>query len=350
MKTILAGGGHGHVYVMAQMRRQKYPGQIMLISDHNHQYYSGMLSDYIAGNYTYDDVSFNLEDLAKKTGIHFVNEKIIQIDGERKIVITENGKYSYDILSMDLGSKTYPICNSLTVKPLTQLLEIKQRIEDKEISSLAILGGGASGVELAFAYDILGKKLDYPLKITILENNKIIPDFPQKARNLIIKEITNRGMILLEDKIDFKEGDIYLSTGERIKADLILQATGPKPNNIQFTGFTIHNDGYILADKHLRTSQDNTFAMGDMIHFEPKNLPKVGVYAIRQSPILCHNLYVAAKGGKLKEFKPQKNYLGIISLGNRKAVAKWRGFTLQGKRVFKWKSFIDKKFMSENKV
>ncbi len=89
--------------------------------------------------------------------------------------------------------------------------------------------------------------------------------------------------------------------------------------------------------------------MGDMIHFEPRDLPKVGVYAIRQSPILCHNLYVAAKGGKLKEFKPQKNYLGIISLGNRKAVAKWRGFTLHGKRVFKWKSFIDKKFMKENK-
>lgn len=336
MKTILAGGGHGHVYVMAQMRKYEYPGEVILISDKRYQYYSGMLSDHISGFYTHEEVSFDLQKLAEKTGITYINETIEEIDNERKVVITDKGEYEYDLLSMDLGSKNYAV-DTYSVKPLDQLLEIKKRIEEKEVHALTIIGAGASGVELAFAYDQFAKKIGHPLEITICTDGEIVKDFPHKAKQKIKKELRERGIQLLQKEEETKEGE------------LILQATGPEPNRIRYKGFTIAEDGYLLVDECLRASKDGAFAMGDMIHFEPKNLPKVGVYAIRQSPVLCSNVFAEAKGGTLKEFKPQKKFLGIISFADGTGVAKWGNRTLSGKLLFKLKEKIDRKFMEDNK-
>lgn len=151
-RLILAGGGHGHVSVLKKLRTFLIKDwEIVLISDKKHQYYSGMISDYIAGDYTFEDVTFDLDDLCKKAKILFFREKILEINPVQKKVSTENRTLNYNLLSMDLGSRTYPLHpSSYTVKPLDQLMQIREDIARKKSGRFVIIGSGASAIELAF--------------------------------------------------------------------------------------------------------------------------------------------------------------------------------------------------------
>jgi len=72
-----------------------------------------------------------------------------------------------------------------------------------------------------------------------------------------------------------------------------------------------------------------------------------GVFAVRQAPVLTHNLRVLATGaGRLQNFTPQRDYLKLISTGGKGAVAdKWR-LPLDGPWLWRWKDRIDRTFMA----
>jgi selenide,water dikinase len=75
--------------------------------------------------------------------------------------------------------------------------------------------------------------------------------------------------------------------------------------------------------------------------------PKAGVFAVRAAPILHHNLRAALSGGRRKTWTPQKNYLKLISLGGKSAMAEKFGFTLTGPYLWRWKDRIDRAFMDQ---
>lgn len=103
-------------------------------------------------------------------------------------------------------------------------------------------------------------------------------------------------------------------------------------------------DQYLRAKKY-----SDVLAMGDMIEFTSYPLPKVGVYAIRQSPILWEDIKAIILDQSFRPFVPQKNFLASICFGDRTAVAKYRGKTFCGKVLFLLKSLIDRRFMEKNK-
>ena len=85
-------------------------------------------------------------------------------------------------------------------------------------------------------------------------------------------------------------------------------------------------------------------AAGDCISFEPQPLAKVGVYAVRQNPILLHNLLSALNDGTLQEFVPQKSFLLALNMGNGTAVVRWHSLVWSGTTGFALKNYIDRKF------
>lgn len=349
MKLVLAGGGHGHVFIMRQIATYGFSAEVTLISDKPVQYYSGMLCDYITGIYTHEEVSFDLESLSRAAGVTFVHDKIVEIDANQRVVIGKHGTYPYDLLSMDLGSKVPSRFGGPTVKPLPQVLHIKEDIEQGKLSKLTIIGGGASGAELALAYRQLALKHGLPLALRLFVGDEFLRDFPRRAQKLILQELKKQSVAVIHDYLMQREdGKLIGAHGTYEDEGVLLEATGPAPNPITYTGFELGPQGYLLVDQHLQAGK-NAFAMGDMIDFGPKPLPKVGVYAIRQSPILWHNLQATALDMPLKTFTPQESFLGIISLGDRRAVAKYGPLTFSGKAVFRLKSRIDTAFMNENK-
>jgi NADH dehydrogenase FAD-containing subunit len=93
------------------------------------------------------------------------------------------------------------------------------------------------------------------------------------------------------------------------------------------------------------TAYPEIFGGGDCISFEDHPLRKVGVYAVRQNPVLRHNLLAAVNGGPMKDFKPQKEFLLIFNMGNGKGIFWEKKWIWEGRLAFLLKDHIDRKFM-----
>ncbi|KFI17899.1 hypothetical protein IB75_17560 [Nitrosococcus oceani C-27] len=77
------------------------------------------------------------------------------------------------------------------------------------------------------------------------------------------------------------------------------------------------------------------------------HLPKTGVYAVRQGPLLAKNISTQLVGHKhLQPYKPQRHFLSLLTTGGRHAVASRGALFTHGKWVWLWKNYIDRSFMA----
>ena len=150
---------------------------VTLITDYPKQYYSGMLSGYVEGIYTEEDISFNVPELCKKASVRYVEETITAVDREKKLIATENGEYPYDALSMNLGVRSkevFPLGNmaGTYVKPIGRIVAFKKFLETESVAGkkLFIVGGGASGMELAFSF----REAYSDLEITVATSGEVL--------------------------------------------------------------------------------------------------------------------------------------------------------------------------------
>ena len=142
-------------------------------------------------------------------------------------------------------------------------------------------------------------------------------------------------------------GRITLENGREYHPDLIFMAVGVKPSPIfADSGLEVGPDGGLLVNRFLQAvAHPEIFGGGDCIHFREQPLAKVGVYAVRQNPVLYHNLRAGLEGGALAEFEPGGDYLLIFNLGEGKGVLHKRWLTFGGRPAFLIKDYIDRRFM-----
>jgi NADH dehydrogenase FAD-containing subunit len=88
-----------------------------------------------------------------------------------------------------------------------------------------------------------------------------------------------------------------------------------------------------------------SFQSGDCIYFQDRPLDKVGVYAVRENPVIYHNLMASLEGTALRAFDPGGDYLLIFNMGDGTGIFMKRRIIFQGKLAFKIKDYIDIKFM-----
>jgi NADH dehydrogenase FAD-containing subunit len=105
-------------------------------------------------------------------------------------------------------------------------------------------------------------------------------------------------------------------------------------------------DGGLLVNRYLQsTAFDNIFGGGDCICYQESPLDKVGVYAVRQNPVLFHNLVAALEGRELQAFDPGGDYLLIFNLGDGGGIFYKKPILFGGRLAFAIKDYIDRKFM-----
>lgn len=356
-KIILAGGGHGHVNILKEIDRE-LAGQyeITLISDYRRQYYSGMLGGYIEGLYTEEEISFDVKDLCEMNHIKFVHDRIIEVNDEEKVVVTENNTYSYDFLSVNLGSQAieaFDIDPKTTtyVKPIARIVQFKEHLDQdfmvkEETGKIIVVGGGAAGVEIALALD---KAYDHAKVEMITSGEHLIPAFNSWSQRIVEKLFEKRDIIHHKnERAEQIEGRYVITGKNKHEFDYLVLSTGTRGPFVNYIGLDTNERNYLLVDDCLMAS-DSVIGMGDMVtqRSYPKT-PKAGVFAIRQVPILTHNLLHLLKGGSrkdLKAYKPQSVYLQILNSGDKKGVLNYGSLAAHGHLPWLLKNKIDTNYM-----
>ena len=353
---VLIGAGHTHALVMLRLQNTLPEGiDLTIIDPIADAIYSGMLPGFVAGRYESDDLKINLPSLSQRVGATFIQDYVRAIDPASKQVNLESGRnISYDVASFDIGitSKLSRLSgfddHAVPVKPVGSFTKIwNTYLLQTTYARIAVIGGGVAGSELAMAMAFALQQRSLEYQITVIDRGGVLADLSKSARRPILKAFQTFG-IATQEHASVREvtaDGLVLETGQLVDADFVIGAAGAVPHPWIETTPLYHQNGYIEVNAQLQTSDPNVFAVGDCAHFTERPLPKAGVFAVRQAPTLSHNLVAAISGGHLKSYKPQSDFLKLITLGDKTALSEKFGITMSGKWVWALKNRIDSDFM-----
>ncbi|MCF6249128.1 MAG: FAD-dependent oxidoreductase [Desulfobacula sp.] len=365
-QLVLVGGGHAHMMILENISRFIEKGiKVTVIGPSFYHYYSGMGPGMLGGTYTPDDIRFATKDVVQKQGGIFVKDHVNKIDADKCLVYTESGHtFDYDALSFNAGSFV-PIKESLkgagniySVKPIERLMEASEKLKDifvqKKIS-LSIVGGGPSSAEIAGnVWQLATKIRGHMPDIQIFAGKKFMARFPETVRKRVRSILSKRGITINETGYvkEVTRDTILLETQKAFATDFIFMAQGVKPSRIfEDSWLPVGPDKGLIVNKYLQSIKyPLIFGGGDCIYYKDQPLDKVGVYAVRQNPVLLHNLSAILEGEPLKPFNPGPDYLMIFNLGHGIGVLKKRGLVFDGRIAFIIKNYIDRKFMKKFQV
>ncbi len=371
---VLLGAGHANVQVLKSFGDKPAPGiRLTLITPDTHTPYSGMLPGLIAGLYSFDDAHIDVRPLCAFANAQLHLGCATGIDQAAKAVICDNHvPIPYDILSIDTGATpntgTVPGAAeyAIAVKPISRFLDrfeaLRSRVmEAKDERRIAVVGGGAGGVELMLALErrLRGELSEAgrdraQLGLTLVTaSERILREFPMSFSERFKKILAKRriGLMTGIPASRVERGHVQLSGVGRVLADEILWVTeAGAPGWLQSAGLPLSEKGFLQVDSHLRAKgMETIFGAGDVIAFGPRDLPKSGVYAVRAGPVLAENIRRLIAGEDLTTFEPQREALYLISTGDRFAIGTRNDFVFSGHWVWRWKDWIDRRFMARFK-
>jgi selenide,water dikinase len=370
--VVLVGAGHAHVTVLRMFGMAPLSGvRFTLISREVHTPYSGMLPGLVAGLYDFDDAHIDAGPLTRFADARLYQDEVTGIDlNGRRVICRHRPPVPFDLLSLNIGStpNTADVPgareHAIPVKPIGGFLRrfdaLKQRIiERRGNARIALVGAGAGGVELLLSVD---KRLRHELAAANLPDPKlslclisgsgdILPTFPVAFRERFRRILKERGIQIVTGApvTRVETGRLILQGHAPIDADEILWTTQAAPARwLAGTGLPLDEQGFLKVDGTLRVAgQDDVFAAGDTIGFPHRALPKSGVYAVRAGPVLADNIRRKLLDRTLRPFKPQREALYLVSTGERYAIGTRNGIVLEGDWVWRWKDWIDRRFMDK---
>ncbi len=367
---VLVGGGHSHVGVLRNFAMRPVPGvRLTVICRDTHTPYSGMLPGYIAGHYSYDEVHIDLSVLAQFAGARLIRDEALGLDREAgKVICRNRPPLPYDILSINIGSTPQmgdvagASAHAVPVKPIAGFNARWQRLlervrEHTGATRIAVVGGGAGGVELTLAMQYrlrnelraAGRNPD-DIGFELLTSSAVIlPTHNAAVRRSFERVLAERGVVVHcnAEVVAVSAAQLRTAGGATVAADEFVWVTsaGGAPW-LRTTGLALDGDGFIQVSDTLQTVTDpRVFAAGDVASMINHPLEKAGVFAVRQGAPLAQNLRRAVAGKELAGYRPQQRWLALISTGDRHAVASRGALGFEGAWVWRWKDWIDRRFM-----
>jgi selenide,water dikinase len=340
-RLVLLGGGHAHAVVLLKLRDFISKNlDVTLVSEGPVHTYSGMVPGVIAGHYAAAEAQMDLARLARNAGAAFVQGRINRVDADAKQVELAGGQVlAYDIASLNLGSTPGgPAANAIPAKPFEPFFSRWQALlgQGPKAPRIAIAGAGAAGVELAMAMKQALDARGTGGSVTLFSE-----------RNVFSIAVATR----IKRALDRLAIDLRASTqapASNTGFDAMFWVTGAAaPPLLRESGMRTDARGFALVDASLRSvSHPDVFAAGDNASLEGAEVPKSGVYAVRQGAVLAENLTRVVRGMPMLDYRPQKKSLALISCGGKYAIASRGNWSAEGAWAWKWKDWLDRRWMA----
>lgn len=267
MKYLLIGGGPASVSAAATLRRVDTSGQITILTKEHYRPYAKMALPYlIAGDVEEEHLYLSIPD-----GVDvIVDEEVVQIDPEKKLVETASGeRFPYDKLLIATGGVPEKLKVEggdlpfvFTIRDLEDVIGIRTRLNGKK-GRAVIAGAGPVSMETGDALYKLGMDITF-----VISSNRVF----STLMDLEAARVTER--LLLEKGIEIRKGEdivsieedgmVHFRSGEQISSSLVIIGKGVKPCTGFLEGSGIESSTGIVVDEHQQTILPDIYAAGDV--------------------------------------------------------------------------------------
>ena len=274
MKIVIAGAGPAGATVAETLRDRGDGADIVMISREPYPPYSppAMLEYFSTG---YEVHFWKGRDFTERLGLAYRSGTEVEaVNTSEKSVRLSNGEtHLYDRLVLATGGRLYAPLEGETkpgvynFKSLSAAEDLFQRVRDGTARSALIVGAGFVGVEIGLVLADMG------LEVTQLVRSRVMrtmldPETAEIVRGLM----EQRGVKVLRgddaDAVAFagepRATAVRTRSGKELEADLLVAATGIRPNIDFLSGSGIETDWGVLVDDHLRASVPDVYAAGDV--------------------------------------------------------------------------------------
>lgn len=365
-RLVFVGGGHAHLYSLHRAAELVRGGaEVVLVGPQRFHYYSGMGPGLLSRIYRPEEVRVDVHSLAVSRGCTFVEDRVVSVDAGARLLHLEGGRaLPYDVVSFNTGSRVpaerIPGAaeEATPVKPIENLERVRAQVLDRTRARpcrVLVLGGGPAGVEISGNLWRLARNEGAPAEITVCEAGaRLLPGLSAKAGRIAQRSLEARGVAVRTGHAaaGLESGAAAFENGESVPYDAAVLTVGIVPHDLyRDSGLPTGPDGGLLVDEFLRSPEHpEVFGGGDCVWRASGPLPRVGVHAVRQGPVLFRNLLAAVGGRPPVPFRPQRRYLLILNLGDGSGLAVWGRWAARGRWAFRWKDYLDRKFMAKYQV
>ncbi len=204
---VLVGGGHAHVHVLKSFGMRPVAGvRVTLVAGDVETPYSGMLPGYVAGHYTFEECHIDLGRLARFAGARLIRDEAVGLDRAAcSVLCRAHPPIRWDVLSLDIGSAPRSddvpgaAEHAIAVKPIARFAARWEALLARAPAlpglRLAVVGGGAGGVELALSAQYrLAALCGGAVEVTLVTRDGLLPSHNRRVRGLFEQILAERRM------------------------------------------------------------------------------------------------------------------------------------------------------------
>jgi selenide,water dikinase len=364
---VLVGAGHAHVQVLRRWMMAPMHGvRVTLVVDRPEAVYSGMVPGFVAGDYAAPELEIDSVPLARRAGVRIVLAPALRVDAtKRRIEVEGRPSVAYDVASLDVGSTVFGLElpgvreHALATRPIRDFVDdLDGRLaglREHDDPGVVIVGGGAAGAELAFTVNARLRARGVSARVTLVSaGHQLLEGYAPAVGSTLERELRARGIgVRLGSRVRaITSEQVELEDGV-LAADRVIWAAGAAALPLaRASQLPCDEAGFVHVDPTLQVrGHPELFAVGDCasLAWAPW-VRKAGVFAVREGPVLDANLRAKLRGGALRPYRPQNDFLTLINFGDRVALgAKW-GHVRTGRLVWRLKDWIDRRFMRRFQV
>ena len=357
-KVVILGGGFGG---LAAARALHKAADVTVVDRHNYQTFLPLLYQVSTAGLAADHVAYPIRGALRKTPVKFRMGSPISIDHKNKEVKLDSSELlKFDHLIVALGSVTadfgIPGVSEFTLgmKSVAEALNIRAeimrrfedlcRFEDETKLSIAVIGGGPTGVEMAGA---IAELIRGPLKsdqanaaahiqVSLIEAGpRLLPPFAPSLSERTKKDLEKLGVkVMLNTAVKaIEHRKIILKDDSVLNSEITIWAAGVKGADamVELNLPTVGNRVAVEPTMQVK-NYPYIWALGDIagaLGKDGKPLPMVAPVAIQQGKFIAKQIKRISQNKKLEHFK----YLdkgSMATIGRNKAVVQVRWFKLAG--------------------
>lgn len=357
--VVLVGGGHAHLQVIAAAAALQARGARVSVIAPRTFWYSGLATAVLGGSHEPADDQIDIADLAARHGVAWVDERVIAVDAAgHRLQLGDGHWLDFDLASFNVGSEVAlppglaPGDDCWPVKPIGNLAALRDRlVRGAGRVRIVVAGGGPTGCEVTANLAALRDRAGLDLELALVHRGaRLLPAAPMGAGRRLEHNLQRRGVSVHHDAdlaaaADGRPG----LEGAALTADAWVLATGLKAAPLAQTLAVDGSDGIPVTGALHHPEYPDLFAVGDCAHFLPQPLPRVGVFGVRQGPVLIDNLLARLDDRPLQTFRPQPRYLTILNLGDGTGLALRGSLWWHGRLALRLKHRLDQGFLRNHR-